>query len=34
MQAWKEYQSKNKDRFLNELLELLTNTQHKCEERA
>src|SRR5205085_7770560 len=23
MQAWKEYQEKNKDRFLNELLELL-----------
>src|SRR3954471_15155170 len=23
MQAWKEYQDKNKDRFLNELLELL-----------
>ncbi|MFY7653113.1 MAG: peptidase dimerization domain protein, partial [Chitinophagaceae bacterium] len=24
MQVWKEYQEKNKDRFLNELLELLT----------
>ena len=23
MQVWKEYQEKNKDRFLNELLELL-----------
>ena len=23
MQAWKEYQEKNKDRFLNELLDLL-----------
>src|SRR3984893_6020111 len=23
MQAWKEYQEKNKDRFLNEMLELL-----------
>ncbi len=23
MQAWKDYQEKNKDRFLNELLELL-----------
>jgi acetylornithine deacetylase/succinyl-diaminopimelate desuccinylase-like protein len=35
MQAWKEYQEKNKDRFLNELLELLripsvsANSEHK-----
>jgi acetylornithine deacetylase/succinyl-diaminopimelate desuccinylase-like protein len=35
MQAWKEYQEKNKDRFLNELLEMLripsvsANSEHK-----
>ena len=35
MQAWKDYQEKNKDRFLNELLELLripsvsAKTEHK-----
>src|SRR5688572_21800040 len=35
MQAWKEYQEKNKDRFLNELLEMLripsvsANSDHK-----
>ncbi|GEO11040.1 dipeptidase [Segetibacter aerophilus] len=37
MQAWKEYQSKNKDRFLNELLELLripsisARSEHKAD---
>lgn len=37
MQAWKEYQEKNKDRFLNELLELLripsvsAKTEHKAD---
>ncbi len=37
MQAWKEYQSENKDRFLNELLDLLripsisAKTEHKAD---
>lgn len=37
MQAWKEYQEKNKDRFLNELLELLripsvsARSEHKAD---
>ena len=37
MQAWKEYQEKNKDRFLNELLDLLrvpsvsAKTEHKAD---
>lgn len=39
MQAWKEYQEKNKDRFLNEMLELLripsvsAKTEHKEDMR-
>jgi acetylornithine deacetylase/succinyl-diaminopimelate desuccinylase-like protein len=39
MQAWKEYQEKNKDRFLDELLELLripsvsANSDHKADMR-
>lgn len=39
MQAWKDYQEKNKDRFLNELLELLrvpsisSNSEHKADMR-
>ncbi len=37
MQAWKDYQEKNKDRFLNELFELLripsvsAKTEHKAD---
>ena len=37
MQAWKDYQEKNKDRFLNELLELLkipsisARSEHKAD---
>ena len=37
MQAWKEYQEKNKDRFLNEMLDLLripsvsAKSEHKAD---
>src|SRR5678816_1971132 len=37
MQSWKEYQEKNKDRFLNEMLDLLripsvsAKTEHKAD---
>jgi len=37
MKEWKEYQDKNKDRFLNEMLELLripsvsAKTEHKAD---
>lgn len=40
MEAWKEYQSKNKDRFLNELIELLripsisARSEHKADMTA
>ena len=37
MQAWKDYQEKNKDRFLNEMLDLLripsvsARSEHKAD---
>ena len=34
MEVWKEYQEKNKERFLNEMIELVAHTICKCKKRT